>query len=121
MGLGFGLGFGFGFNLALGFGVGFGLGFEFGFGNALGFGLGKKWKVWNLRSRHYGTKVRVSEIEERNVWGAEIYGRGFTVRVKSGRCGISEIDTMGQRLEFQRSKSVMLGAQKFTVEGLWLG
>jgi len=32
--------------------------------------------VWNLRNRHYGTKVRVSEIEERNVWGAEIDTEG---------------------------------------------
>ena len=77
--------------------------------------------MWNLRNSNYGTKVNVSDIEKRNVWGAEIYGRWFTVRVKSGRCRISEIDTMGQRLDFQISKSVMFGAQKFTVEGLRLG
>ena len=57
--------------------------------------------MWNFRNRYYGTKVRVLDIEARNVWGVKIYGRGFTVRVKSGRCGISEIDTMKQRLKFQ--------------------
>ena len=42
----------------------------------------------NFKNKHYGTKAMVSDIEQRNVWGAEIYGRGFTVRVKSGRCGL---------------------------------
>ena len=57
----------------------------------------------------------VSDIEQRNVWGAEIYGRGFTVRVKSLRWGIPKVDPMGQRLEFQISDRVMFRAQKFTV------
>ena len=42
-------------------------------------------------------------------------------KVKNGMCGISEIDTMGQRLKFQISLSVTFGAQKFTVKGLRLG
>ena len=70
--------------------------------------------------RHYGTKVRVSEIEQRNVSGAEIYGMGFTVRAKSLRWGIPKVDPMGQRLEFQKSNSVIVRAQKFTVWGLRL-
>ena len=69
----------------------------------------------NSKSKHYGTKVKVSDIEQRNVSGAEIYGVGFTVRAKSLRWGIEKIDTMGQRLKSQISNSVMFRAQKFTV------
>ena len=68
-----------------------------------------------LKSRLYETKVKVSDIEQRNVSGAETYGVGFTVRAKSLRWGNSKVDPMGQRLEFQISNSVMLRAQKFTV------
>ena len=75
----------------------------------------------NSKSRHYGTKVKVSDIEQRNVSGTEIYGMGFTGNAKELRWEIPKVDTMGQRLEFQKPKSVMFGAQKFTVEGLRLG
>ena len=71
-----------------------------------------------LKNRRYGTKVKVSDIGQRNVWGAKIYGEGFTVRAKSLRWGIPKVDPMGQRLEFQISNSVMLRAQRFTVWGL---
>ena len=69
----------------------------------------------NSKSRHYGTKVKVSDIEQRDVSGAEIYGIGFTVMAKIVRWGIPKVDPMGQRLEFQISNSVMFRAQKFTV------
>ena len=50
--------------------------------------------VGGSKRKLYGTKVRVSDsdIEQRNVSGAEIYGIGFTVRAKSLRWEIPKID-----------------------------
>ena len=48
--------------------------------------------VWYIFNKPYGTKVRVSDIEQRNVSGAEIYGVGFTVKAKSSRWGIAKVD-----------------------------
>ena len=54
-------------------------------------------------------------IERHNASDAEIHGVGFTIRAKSLRWEIPKVNTMGQRLKFQISNSVMLRAQKFTV------